>query len=156
LGSSALFIGKIQVRAHSRGTEIVERVVSAVCNLLPESMREEQHVSITKTEGQAGDSILVIEMLVKKRKACTRILDHLFHHFSRADRFWIANSLEDRLDEQCTLFLRIDKQAAYLGRIEIATGPDVISLRIHFRNYPRCEREQAKAFIEKRLLEEEV
>ncbi|TFF93719.1 hypothetical protein EU546_05850, partial [Candidatus Thorarchaeota archaeon] len=81
--------------------------------------------------------------------------DYLFDQLSRADRLWIVNSLEERLDEQCTLFLRIDKQAAYLGRIKIATGPDVISLRIHFRDYPRCEREQARDFIEKRLLEGE-
>ncbi|TFF86440.1 hypothetical protein EU519_01350, partial [Candidatus Thorarchaeota archaeon] len=60
LGSSTLFIGRIEVRAHSRATEIEERVVSAALNLFPENMREEQQVSITKTEGLAGDLILVI------------------------------------------------------------------------------------------------
>lgn len=152
LGSSALFIGKIEARAHCRSTEIKERVVSAVLALIPESFREDQAVSVTRTEGQAGDLILVVEMLVEKQKICAQILDYLFDQLSSSNRIWIVNSLEERLDERCTLFLRIDKQAAFLGRIEIATGPDVISLHIHIRDYPRCERENAREMIEKHLL----
>lgn len=152
MGSSDLFVGKIEARAYSRATEIEERVVSAVLNLIPESLRNDQPVLITKTEGQSGDRILVVELIEERRKMCGLILDHLFSRFSDSDRLWIMSSIEQRLDDQCTLFLRIDKQAAYLGRIESASGPDVISVQIHLRDYPRCERARAKEFIEERLL----
>lgn len=150
-----MFVGRIEARAYSRSTEIEERVVSAVLNLFPEKLRDEIPITATRTEGQSGDSILVIESLVDKKKTCEEILDHIMKEFSSASRQEVLHTLEQRLDDDCTLFLRIDKQGAYLGRIETPSGPDVVSLRVHLRDYPRCEREKAIEMLERLLQREE-
>jgi len=69
---------------------------------------------------------------------------------SRAKRA-ILRTIDLRLDEQCTFFLRIDKQESYLGNLSLANGPDVISVQIHFQQYPRCVPENVSKYLGDRL-----
>lgn len=146
-----MFVGKIEARAYSRSTEVEDRVIAAVLNLFPEDLREEVPIVATRTEGQSGDTILVIAAVIEKRVACERMLKELARRLPTDSRQLILDTLDQRLDEDCTLFLRIDKQAAYLGRIETPSGPDVISLRVHLRDYPKCNRDEAIQMLEEIL-----
>ena len=146
-----MFVGKIEARAYSRSTEVEDRVIAAVLNLFPEDLREELPVVVTRTEGQSGDTILVIAAVIEKRVACERMLRELAGRLPTDSRQLILDTLDQRLDEDCTLFLRIDKQTAYLGRVETPSGPDVISLRVHLRDYPKCNRDEAIQMLEEIL-----
>ncbi|MFX1482466.1 MAG: RNA-binding domain-containing protein, partial [Promethearchaeota archaeon] len=59
--------------------------------------------------------------------------------------------LLQRLSPNCQFFLRIDKQAAFQGSIELAESSDVISVRVDLTQYPKCRQEDAKNMIESRL-----
>jgi RNA binding exosome subunit len=150
-----LFVGRIEARAYSRATELKERVITAVRNTLPLHVRDEMPLTVKRTEGQSGDSIFVVEATIEKRKPCEEVFRYIINKLSSADRSALVSTLEQRLDEQCTLFLRIDKQASFLGRLELPHGPDVISIRIHIRDYPRCVREEALKTIQGWLLSAE-
>jgi RNA binding exosome subunit len=67
------------------------------------------------------------------------------------DRRHLSSSLTDRIDKNCLLFVRIDKQAAFLDDIVLAKGPDVIIIRIHIRQYPKCRQEEVRIMLEERL-----
>ena len=147
-----MFVGRIEARAYSRATELRERVIAAVRNILPQHMREETPLTVKRTEGQSGDSILVIETAVENKKSCEEVIHYIVDGLSPADRSALVSTLDQRLDDQCTLFLRIDKQASFLGRLELPRGPDVVSIRVHLRDYPRCVREDALKTIQDWLL----
>mgnify|MGYP003886181531 CR=1 FL=1 len=51
-------------------------------------------------------------------------------------REMILNTVEEKLDEQNVLHLRIDKQKAYLGDVELIEGGDAIVVKAKIVTYP--------------------
>lgn len=145
------FVTKIKARAYSRATELPERVESAILNLIPEDFRKDVDVSTTDVEGHSGDDRQIVVVQLKKKPWCEATLDYIFSGFDDRDRRRVQNSLLRRLNVNCLFFLRIDKQAAFLGKIALADGPDVISVRIDIKQYPKCRQEDAIAMLENRL-----
>ena len=142
-----VFIDTIEARAYSRATEVVARVEQAVLTLFPENVRNRVRLQTTKTEGHYQNSISVLSAVLKGSRVCENTLSHLLKLLSGEEAKAILESLDQRLDETCTLFLRIDQQEAYLGRMRLATGPDVINIQYHIRNYPRCTPDDVRQLI---------
>ena len=145
------FVAKIKARAYSRATELPERVETAILNLIPEEFRKDVELNITDVEGHSGDDMKIVVAKLGKKTWCEATLDYIFSSFDERDRRRVQNSLLRRLNVNCLFFLRIDKQAAFLGKIALADGPDVISVRIDIKQYPKCRQEDAKIMLEKRL-----
>jgi RNA binding exosome subunit len=145
------FVVMIETRAYSRATEVSERVVAAIWNVYPERIRSLVEVEKTKAVGYAGNEILIIESVLKDKVGCEATLDYIFEKLDEMDRGRLLNSLPRRIDEHCLFFIRIDKQAAFLDDIVLEEGPDVISVQVHIRQYPRCRQEDAIAMLEDRL-----
>ncbi|MFW9809843.1 MAG: RNA-binding domain-containing protein [Candidatus Thorarchaeota archaeon] len=145
------FVAKIEARAYCRATELPERVEIAILNLIPEEFRKDVELSRDNVEGHSGDDIQIIVVYLKDKLGCEATLDHIFRSFDDRDRTRVKNSLLRRLNENCLFFLRIDKQAASLGRITLADGPDVISVRMDIKQYPKCRQEDAMIMLEDRL-----
>jgi RNA binding exosome subunit len=141
------FIGKIEARAYSRGTEIVDRVTEAVLNLYPEELRDSVDVEAESTESHKNTEIIVILASIEKKIHCEQTFTRIIESLSERERKTLRRTLSRRLDDQCVLFLRIDKQASYLGEIRLASNSDVISVRVHLREYPRCLRSDAEVFL---------
>jgi len=145
------FVAKVEARAFSRATEVSDRVVAAILNLYPEKYRELVDFESTKVEGQSSDGIFIVESSLKDKIGCEVTLDYIFGKLEERDRRRLSNSLLRRLDRNCLFFIRIDKQAAFLDDIVLAKGPDVISVQIHIRQYPRCKQEDVMTMLEDRL-----
>jgi RNA binding exosome subunit len=145
------FVAKIEARAYSRATEIPDRVVEAILNIFPEAFREHVELESTKVEGQSGDEILIVESVLDSEPGSIATLDYIFERLEVRDRRRLGNSLNRRLDQNCIFFVRIDKQAAFMDNIELAKGPDVISIQIHIRQYPKCRQNDAIAMLSERL-----
>ncbi|MFW9767431.1 MAG: RNA-binding domain-containing protein [Candidatus Thorarchaeota archaeon] len=145
------FVAKIEARAYSRATELPDRVESAILNVFPEEFQKDVLVKSSRVESHSGYAIKVIVASLRKEKDCESTLDHIFTGFDDRDRRRLKNSLLRRLDENCSFFLRIDKQAAFLGKLVLADGPDVISVRIDIKHYPKCKQEDAIEMLETHL-----
>ena len=142
---------KIEARAYCRATEISDRVASAIKSLYPEEFRELVEFESTKVEGHSGDKIQVLRSELRDKVRCDVTLDYIFGKLKETDRRYLRDSLLQRLDENCVLFVRIDKQAAFLNKVVLARGPDVISVQVHIRQYPRCKQDDVIAMLEDRL-----
>ena len=145
------FIDRIEIRAHSRATEVLERVKEAILNLFPEVTKEIVTITSKTTEGHLQIPIVIVTAILEKRKHCEATFSHIIEKLTLTDRMTLARTLDLRLDEKCVLFLRIDKQAAFLNDVRLSTDPDMISVKIHLRQYPRCEREESIEYLEKYL-----
>ncbi|MHA1939129.1 MAG: RNA-binding domain-containing protein [Candidatus Thorarchaeota archaeon] len=145
------FISRIEARAYSRGTEIIERVTEAVLNLYPEDLRDSIKITTESTESHRNTEIIIIHTFIENRQQCEHAFTLIVESLSKQDRRALRRTLSRRLDDQCVLFLRIDKQASYLGETRLASDSDVISVRVHLREYPRCLRSDAEMFLADRL-----
>jgi len=145
------FVNKIEARAFARATEISERVTASIQSIFPEYLRQKLVISKTKAEGQAGDAIIIITAVLEGQDDCEPVLRYIFEQMDSSSRRAIARSFDIRLDDDCVFFLRIDKQAAFLGNMKMTDETDVISARFRFKQYPRCKREEVILMIENHL-----
>jgi len=145
------FVAKIEARAYSRATEVSDRVSTAILNLYPEKYRELVEFESTKVEGQSGDKILIVGTKLNNKEGCETTLDYILGKLDERDRRRLSNTLKRRIDRNCLFFIRIDKQAAFLDEVVLETGPDVIIVKIHIRQYPKCRQEDVVKMLEDRL-----
>jgi len=146
-----VIVAQVESRAYSRVTEVLERVKVAVLNIFPEDVKEQIKLKAKRTESHYKQPIIVISSTLKHTKSCEATFDYILGTLTKQEKKKIAGTLDLRIDEQCTLYLRFDKQSAFLGKISLYDGPDPISINIHFRAYPRCEQEELTKYILERL-----
>ena len=149
--SAVISIDRIVARAYSRATELVERVRTAVLNLFPETIHQKVKISIQNIEGQGRIPITVVKAILENKKACETTTDYIFKQLPQKDRIILQDTVTQRLDEHCVFFVRIDKQSALLDKLQLATNPDVIAVKLRLRQYPRCNQSDAENLIRQRL-----
>ena len=148
-GSKNIFVGKVETRAFSRATEIVERVESAILNIFPTEFRDHVKTTHTMTEGHLQVPVVIISATLEGKKRCEPLVTNIISNLSESDKKYLLKSLDRRIDDECIFFLRIDKQAAYLDEIQLARNTDVISVQIHIRSYPRSTKLEAEDLVAK-------
>ena len=117
----------LHARALCHATELLDRVKQSVTNAVGEVDLETK-----RTAGHHGNEILVVEA----HSADSSNVKHLFGELSAADREMLVSTIDRRLDDSCNLFLRVDKQAAYGGRVTLTTSEDSIALRLKVSAFP--------------------
>ena len=90
------------------------------------------------TEGHHGNKIVILEGSVREKKAARQF----FRNLDPKDVQTLIDTLELRLDDDCFLFARLDKQQAFLGVRALTTSDDAIAIRAKVESYPK-KRENA-------------
>ena len=130
----------IHLRTSAQATEDPEKVRSALKLLLPPPVRLAKKDSIivheTITTGYHDNPIIVMEAELKQNKDCQYLVDHIREHLGPAGIFQLAAELENRMDDNCNLYIRFNKQEAYLGKLMTTTKSDSILVRIKIKAYP--------------------
>jgi len=116
----------VELRAFCYATEDDKRVEAALRTFLP----EETDLERAETEGHHGDRILVFSTRLENADDIRHVLSKLAE-CDDLDR--VATELDERVDENCSFFVHLDKQAAFGGRVELGEG---ISLRAKVEAYP--------------------
>ncbi len=115
-------------RCLSHATEDLERVKKAM-----EFITGHTNFKITVERGYYGNEITILELEVKKKR--------------EIDEFWkrmkamgildeIMPLIDDLVDEHGTLYLRFNKQEAYMERLALVTHGDAIAMRAKIKSYP--------------------
>ncbi len=134
-------IHNITLRAIAQATESMDRVKTALSLFIFDNEIE----SIT-TEGHFGNSITILQARLKGRD-CNRFIEYLKAKMPEHELRRLKNELPERVDDDCILHLRFDKQAAYNGILKLATTADTITAEVKLRAYP-ARRENAIAVTE--------
>ncbi|NEU57175.1 RNA-binding protein [Halorussus sp. MSC15.2] len=116
----------IDLRAFCYATEDDKRVEQALRTYLPEDFEIERATS----EGHHGDRILVLSTRVENADEMRHVLSKVAE---LPDADTLIDELDERVDENCSLFLRLDKQAAYRGEAALGEG---ITFRAKVEAYP--------------------
>jgi len=116
----------IDLRTFCYATEDEKRVEAAIRSLLPEEFELDR---MTNT-GHHGDRIVVLSARVETADAMRHVLDRLAE-LDTIDR--VLDELDERVDDNCSFFMRLDKQAAFQDEIRLGDG---ITLRAKVEAYP--------------------
>jgi hypothetical protein len=116
----------VDLRAFSYATEDVRRVEQALRAYLP----EEFEIDHSETTGYHGDRIVVLSARVENADDVRHVLSKLAE---LPDIETVIEQLDERVDENCSLFVRLDKQAAFRDEARLGEG---ITLRAKVEAYP--------------------
>ncbi|TKX54745.1 RNA-binding protein [Halorubrum sp. SP3] len=116
----------VDLRAFSYATEDEKRVEQALYNLLPEDIELDRVENV----GHHGDRIVVLSARVERADEMRHVLDRL-SELNDLDR--VLDELDERVDDNCALFLRLDKQAAFRGDVRLGPG---LTVRTKVEAYP--------------------
>ncbi|WP_324661738.1 RNA-binding protein [Haloarcula sediminis] len=122
----------VDLRVFCYATEDEKRVESALRTYLPEDYPIER----AESEGHYGDRIVVLSARVENADEIRHVLSQVA---TLSDIDEVRAELDDRVDDNCSFFLTLDKQAAFGGAIERGDG---ITLRAKVEAYP-AKRENA-------------
>ncbi len=129
----------VDLRAFCYVTEDEGLVEDALRRLLPEAVDLDR----TESEGHYGDPILVLSVRVEETTAIESVLNSL-NDLPAAERDRLSEELDERVNEDCSLFVSLDKQAACTGEVRLGDG---IAMRAKVESYP-AKRERAIDAIE--------
>ena len=116
----------VDLRTFCYETEDEKRVEAALRNFLPPEFEVER----AENAGHHGDRIVVLSARVERADEVRHVLSAL-SKLSTFDR--LLEELDQRVTDNCELFLRLDKQAAFGGDARLGDG---ITFRAKVEAYP--------------------
>ena len=116
----------VDLRAFAYATEDEKRVTDALHTFLP----DDAEIDRAENAGHHGDRIVVFSARIENADGMRHVLDALAD-LNAVDR--VIDELDDRVDDNCALFLRVDKQAAFRGEVRLGPG---ITVRAKVEAYP--------------------
>jgi RNA-binding protein len=112
------------------GTENEEKVRESIKNLFPNS-----HPQTDTIEGYFKNPVLILHGKIEKKRE-TKEFIKILHKMDSATKKRVLNELNNKMDEKGNLFLRFDKQRAYLGDLKIIEHGDAVHVKIKIAAYP--------------------
>jgi len=127
----ALPIASVEISLFAHATESEEKVMTAARNLLPPAQLENITFSRSNLRGHHGNPITLFETKIKDKDVIVPVAENLASNLSTLDKETLLNEIEKHL-EKGSLFVRLDKQAAFTGSFRLATA-DPIRIRLRFK-----------------------
>jgi hypothetical protein len=121
----------IKVSAVVHSTEDREKVGEAIATLFPFDFE----IAVSKAKGHYGNPMEFLEVELTKKREVREFWNSLMELLGEQREF-LLNTVEDRIDDQNVLHIRVDKQKAYLGEVELSERGDSIVVRVKIVTYP--------------------
>ncbi len=131
-------IHNISYRVFVYGTENEEKVREAIKTLFPNSIPQEDTV-----EGYFKNNVLILHAKIEKKRETKEFIKRL-KELDSSTKKRVINELSNKMDDKGNLFLRFDKQQAYLGHLKIVEHGDAIHVKIKVAAYPAKKKNAMK------------
>jgi len=130
--SSKTPVGYVDIRVFAHATEDLEKVLTAVRNTLPMETSESIVFQKTSLTGHHGNPIILFQTKVTDKQVLPLVLGKIALSLSALDKETLDSEIKLHLEKR-NLYLRFDKQSAYMGELRFSSN-DPIHFKIHFKN----------------------
>ncbi|AFL94761.1 hypothetical protein CL1_0553 [Thermococcus cleftensis] len=139
----------VRITTFIQATEDEDKVLEAIATFIPDEIDDDDVLfDVDETTGFFGNPIKVVNVEIKRSRAVRKFIDHFRELLSEDDRRYLLENLDEKVDEEGTLYVRFNKQKAYLGEPEIDEGGDTIQVRIKVKAFPMRKEAVVKAVRE--------
>ncbi len=114
-------------------TEDKEKVKSAIFNIIPRNLVNKFTINEVNVKGHYGNPITILNLEINNPDIANEIFEFIIKSISKEELTLIKNNPSLYCDDR-SIFLRIDKQYAYLGTIKLSFLDDVIKIKINVLN----------------------
>jgi RNA-binding protein len=130
--SSKSLVGYVDIRVFAHATEDPEKVLTAVCSILPTELRETVVFQKANLTGHHGNPITLFKVKFADKQALPAVLRKIGSDLTALDKQVLERDIKLHLEKR-DLYLRFDKQAAYSGELRFSKN-DPIRFKVHFKN----------------------
>jgi RNA binding exosome subunit len=118
----------VEISVFANATEEEAKVERAVLNLFPYEAADikKRYENLT---GYYNDPIKILKFSISKRRSASDLFVAIIRSLPSLDRERLLDEIEDRVDKAGNLYIRLDKQSAFAGKVALR---EVDSIRIKF------------------------
>lgn len=124
-------IAFIDIRTFAHATEDPDKVLTALRNVLPPETVGNVVFKKTDLTGYYRNEIVLFQTKITDRHVASEVFRKLSAGLGILDKELLSGQISQHM-EKGNLYLRLDKQAAYLNQIKLGQV-DPIHFRIHFK-----------------------
>ena len=124
-------VASIEISIFAHATEDPEKVKRAFQNILPPNKIEEVILRKSVLKGEYGNPIIYYRARITKPEITEALLRRIGDNLPLHDKRALSSEFGRRLDRG-KLYIRLDKQAAYMERYRLC-NTDPIHLKIRFK-----------------------
>lgn len=124
-------VQSVEISAIAHATDDLEKVESALAAVLPNELRGREIFTRRYLEGHHRNPIVTFASKLTEPAEVEAFTSHLFHQLSKNERLRIEGGLPLYTDPEGNLYLRISKQKAFQGTIEL-NEDDPIRVKLKF------------------------
>ncbi|OYT39804.1 MAG: exosome protein [Desulfurococcales archaeon ex4484_58] len=126
-------IHELEITTHCHATEDCSKVLKAIFNIVPPSLRDRIEVHKQLLHGYYGNEIVVYTVKVKDQ--ADEILSYLASKLSDSEKAILSATLDLRYDHRTNkLYLRINKQEAFKDNIILYDSDDIVKITLSFKH----------------------
>jgi RNA binding exosome subunit len=114
-------------------TEDFDKVIKAVENLMPPRLRERKKVEVEETYGHYENPIRIIRVSFRNPEYASQAFTWIWARLPDEDRACFMKDLDLHINDKSRLYMRLDKQEAFLGQARLSSGDDVIKVVFNFK-----------------------
>jgi len=150
--SATLGIRAVEVSAISHATEDLEKVCSALRNVASEEIAKRARINRQDLKGHHGNPIVTLIMKIRGTDVVEAFVQRLASRLSDGDKRFLSAEFTKHIDADGNLYMRLDKQAALLGRMSLKQE-DPIRVRIKLETRLRTPEQIGEALRRLGLIE---
>ena len=124
----------VEISTIAHATDDLEKVQTALSTVLPETLREREIFTRRYLQGHHGNPIVTFDAKLTKPKEVEDFARHFLTRLSKSEKLVIQRDLHLHSDDEGNLFIRIDRQQAYRGIVEVGEE-DPIRVRLKFTRF---------------------
>lgn len=127
-------VSELSLSTISHATEDKNKVNKALLNVIPPELRNETELSEVILKGYYKNEIRIIKTVFRSKKA-EEVFRYILRGLDDFSKGIIIATLSNRTDKKGShMYLRLDKQMAYLGKLMLREGDDVIKITVTLKN----------------------
>ena len=124
-------VQSVEISAIAHATDNLEKIQVALTTIMPESLKGRQLFTRRYLEGHYRNPITTFEARLTKPADVEEFTSNFFSHLSKSEKLRIERDLALHSDPEGNLYVRIDKQEAFRGIIEVGEV-EPIRIRLKF------------------------
>ncbi len=137
----------MQISTIAHATDDLNKVQTALRFILPDSLKEREIFTRRYLQGHHGNPIVTFEAKLSTKNEVEQFKHEFSRQLARNEKLVIERDLEGHSDDDGNLYIRLDKQQAFRGLVELG-NEDPIRLRLKFSRLRGDPKDLMKEFLE--------
>jgi RNA binding exosome subunit len=137
----------VEISTIAHATDDLDKVQSALRLILPESIKDKEVFTRRYMQGHHGNPIVTFDGKLTKSYDVGEFVGQFSRQLAKNQKLLIERDLDMHSDDDGNLYIRLDKQQASRGIVELG-DEDPIRVRMKFNRLKGAAKELMKTFLE--------